>query len=121
MKKGFTLIELMIVVVIIGILAAMAIPKFTNVQDQAKTAGCRQNMKVIATAEAVYFAVYDSYTTALANLNKIQPNASLLRCPTQSGTYTLWLPGAGEYAVSCDDYPAVSEHGSVYEGITSWQ
>lgn len=121
MQKGFTLIELMIVVVIIGILAAIAIPKFTNVQDQAKTAGCRQNLKVIATAEAVYYAAYDSYTTAWANLNKIQDNASLLRCPSQSGTYTIWLAGGNEYAVSCDDYPAVAEHGSVYEGITSWQ
>lgn len=121
MKRAFTLIELMIVVVVIGILAAIAIPKFSNVQEQAKTVGCRQNMKAIATAESVYFAVYDTYTTNWANLDRVQENASMLRCPSQDGTYTISEPGAGEYAVTCDDYPAPNQHGSIHEGITSWQ
>jgi prepilin-type N-terminal cleavage/methylation domain-containing protein len=121
MRRAFTLIELMIVVVVIGILAAIAIPKFTNVQDQAKRVGCRQNLKTIATAEAVYYAVYDTYTTNWANLDRVQENASMLRCPSQNGTYTISEPAAGEYAVVCDDYPAISEHGSIHEGIASWQ
>ncbi|MGI6085214.1 MAG: prepilin-type N-terminal cleavage/methylation domain-containing protein [Acetivibrionales bacterium] len=46
-KKGFTLVELMVVVVIIGILVAIAIPVFNSIQDKAEESTCHANLRTI--------------------------------------------------------------------------
>ncbi len=60
--KGFTLIELMIVIAIIGILAAIAIPNFVKFQCRSKQSEARSSLKAIYTAEEAYRAEYDTYT-----------------------------------------------------------
>ncbi|VVS90848.1 type IV pilin protein [Desulfoluna spongiiphila] len=59
--KGFTLIELMIVVAIIGILAAVAIPNFRNYQLKSKESEAKINLAAIGVAQEAYFAEYDEY------------------------------------------------------------
>lgn len=54
-KKGFTLVEIMIVVVIIGLLAAMAIPAFKKVRDNSQTKAITNNLRQLASAADQYF------------------------------------------------------------------
>jgi len=66
--RGFTLIELMIVVAIIGILAAIAIPNFIKFQARSKQSEAKANLKSFFTAEKSIFQEKDYYTEAIGDV-----------------------------------------------------
>ena len=63
-QKGFTLVELVVVIAIIGILAGMAIPRFLDATASARGAKVVADMRTIQSAEMIYFAKYSKYPTA---------------------------------------------------------
>ncbi len=65
--KGFSLIELMITVTIVGILAAIAIPMYSKYIKGARTSEAISNLGAVAMYEETYFSEFDRYTSAAAN------------------------------------------------------
>ena len=72
-NKGFTLVELMIVVAIIGILAAVAIPQFDKYQAKSRASEARLNLTALYTAEQSVIAEEDQYFTCLDSIGFANP------------------------------------------------
>jgi type IV pilus assembly protein PilA len=64
-QGGFTLVELMVVVAIIGVLSAIAVPNFKKYQAKSKTSEAKLQLSALYTAEQSFFSDYDSYATCL--------------------------------------------------------
>jgi type IV pilus assembly protein PilA len=66
-EQGFTLLELMVVVAIISIIAAILVPNFFHARAQAAVSACEANIRAIATAGELYYSDNQVYPTAGIN------------------------------------------------------
>ena len=112
-KKGFTLIELMVVVLIVAVLAAILVPLLTARLESARWAEGRAAMGTIATSVRAYHAEHQESTTPYPNL--IVPNYmtinDLLGKYFNSGCYSFSVPPAFDgttltYTIQCITAPS---------------
>ncbi len=68
-KRGFTLIEVLIVVIILGILATLAVPQFTRMIDRARMAEAWAGLGAVRTAQSVYWMEHASYADNVDDLD----------------------------------------------------
>lgn len=100
-KSGFTLVEIMIVVAIIGLLAAIAIPSFLNARKKSQTSACQNNLRQISGAVDQY--MLDNKNTAPTGLGDIcGPTLYVKQTPTcpAGGSYTLVTSGGADSTCS---------------------
>ncbi len=88
-QKGFTLIEVLLIVVILGIIAAIAIPRLMASRAQAEQEACKTNLANLNTAIEKYYFDYGSWPSDLNALNNpdYMPDG-VPTCPS-GGTYSI--------------------------------
>ena len=105
-KKGFTLVELMIVVAIIGVLAAVAYPSYTGYVKKANRADAIDSLLSLAGRMEEFYMNTDSYAGATVNA---AATGTVGSNQTSEGLYTLSIPAATAFAYTITATPVAAD------------
>jgi len=109
-NKGFTLIEVLIVVIILGILATLAVPQFGKMRKRARLAEAWAGLGALRTAQAVYYMEHDNYAIAIGDLDFDTPSG---------GGFSYTVSGAA-LGVSYTGYAQGHTPDADFSGANAW-
>jgi type IV pilus assembly protein PilA len=85
-EDGFTLVELLVVVLIIGLLAALAISSFLSQRSKAQDADAKQTLRTASHAIQIFHMDHDTYDASVSDLTAIEPSLAAARNLVVNGT-----------------------------------
>ncbi len=98
-KRGFTLVELLVVIAVIGILAAIAIPAYLGVQTRTRREAAVTDLQNLASAMELYYQEHNRYAPSdgtITDLDEIKNLYRAFRPGTNRFTYTVTVSNAGQ-------------------------
>jgi prepilin-type N-terminal cleavage/methylation domain-containing protein/prepilin-type processing-associated H-X9-DG protein len=122
-RKGFTLIEILVVIAIIAILAAILLPVFGRARENARRSSCLSNEKQIGLAFAQYAQDYDGNTANSPSvplppcswIDRVLPyikSTAVFECP--SAPNLIYVPGCPAPSTELDQYASPINYGGAY-------
>jgi general secretion pathway protein G len=116
-KKGFTLVEILIVVVILGILAAIVIPQFTSASDEARLSSLTSDLQSLRAQIQLYHIRTNAYP---ATLQKLVDDGYMMTIPVNpftgkavEGTDWTYVAGTGALHAGADTSGATPAHSTL--------
>jgi prepilin-type N-terminal cleavage/methylation domain-containing protein len=107
-RRGFSLLEVLFTVLILAVLAAVAVPLYSNTKTSAAQSACKSNVQALANAESKYKFETGAYTTTSSQLISYGI-ANVPTCPLDGTTaYTIAVSGTG-IKISCANHTPTND------------